>query len=108
MPHLWDIHRKPLVLVSVPGPMKTLASLLLLAGLVTACAGTKDATATPVGCTEEAKVCDDGSTVGRSGPACEFEACPGPLDAAEPASYPCEEGAECPGVDCVGEDCPAL
>lgn len=29
-----------------------------------------------VGCTMEAKLCPDGSTVGRSGPRCEFSACP--------------------------------
>lgn len=28
-------------------------------------------------CTEEAKVCPDGSSVGRTGPHCEFAACPG-------------------------------
>ena len=27
-------------------------------------------------CTEEAKICPDGSSVGRSGPKCEFAACP--------------------------------
>lgn len=31
----------------------------------------------PRGCTMEAKVCPDGSTVGRTGPNCEFAACPG-------------------------------
>lgn len=30
-----------------------------------------------VACTMEAKVCPDGSSVGRTGPNCEFEACPG-------------------------------
>lgn len=30
-----------------------------------------------VACTEEAKVCPDGSAVGREGPNCEFAACPG-------------------------------
>jgi hypothetical protein len=30
----------------------------------------------PVGCTSEAKVCPDGSAVGRTGPNCEFAACP--------------------------------
>lgn len=30
----------------------------------------------PVACTEEAKLCSDGSYVGRSGPNCEFDACP--------------------------------
>ncbi len=30
----------------------------------------------PVACTMDAKVCPDGSYVGRTGPSCEFEACP--------------------------------
>jgi len=30
----------------------------------------------PVACTEEAKLCPDGSYVGRTGPNCEFTACP--------------------------------
>lgn len=30
----------------------------------------------PVGCTMEAKICPDGSAVGRSGPKCEFAPCP--------------------------------
>lgn len=32
----------------------------------------------PVACTMEAKVCPDGSAVGRTGPSCEFTACPFP------------------------------
>ncbi len=35
------------------------------------------ASPTPVACTMEAKQCPDGSYVGRSGPRCEFAACPG-------------------------------
>ncbi len=31
---------------------------------------------TPVACTQEAKICPDGSSVGRTGPKCEFTACP--------------------------------
>ena len=31
---------------------------------------------TPQACTEEAKICPDGSSVGRTGPNCEFAACP--------------------------------
>jgi hypothetical protein len=31
---------------------------------------------TPVVCTEEAKICPDGSSVGRTGPKCEFTDCP--------------------------------
>lgn len=30
-----------------------------------------------VACTMDAKICPDGSAVGRSGPNCEFAACPG-------------------------------
>ena len=30
----------------------------------------------PVACTQEAKLCSDGSAVGRTGPNCEFAACP--------------------------------
>jgi hypothetical protein len=30
----------------------------------------------PIACTEEAKICPDGSAVGRSGPLCEFAKCP--------------------------------
>jgi len=33
-------------------------------------------TVKPVVCTAEARVCDDGTSVGRIGPNCEFEACP--------------------------------
>jgi len=32
--------------------------------------------ASPVACTQEAKLCPDGTAVGRTGPKCEFEACP--------------------------------
>lgn len=32
---------------------------------------------TPVACTMDAKICPDGSSVGRVGPKCEFAACPG-------------------------------
>ncbi len=31
----------------------------------------------PVACTMDAKMCPDGSAVGRTGPNCEFAACPG-------------------------------
>jgi hypothetical protein len=31
----------------------------------------------PVACTMDAKVCPDGSAVGRTGPNCEFAPCPG-------------------------------
>lgn len=40
-----------------------------------------------VACTAEAKLCPDGSAVGRTGPDCEFEACP--------VSKKCEENSDC-------------
>ena len=63
----------------------TLASLVALGlGLgLGACTPKKD-TAKPDGdgaaCTEEAKVCPDGTSVSREGPDCEFAACPGEAD----------------------------
>jgi hypothetical protein len=39
-------------------------------------AATTEEPAQPVACTEEAKLCPDGSAVGRTGPQCEFSACP--------------------------------
>ena len=47
------------------------------------------ATPTPIGdgvCTEEAKQCPDGSYVGRTGPACQFAACPDVPIVVTPAS----------------------
>ena len=35
----------------------------------------------PVACTMEARMCPDGSYVGRQGPKCEFAACPAPVSA---------------------------
>lgn len=59
--------------------------------------GTESGYDNPRACTTEAKICPDGSSVGRTGPDCEFAACPngttssGPLspndpDPSEPAS----------------------
>ncbi len=48
--------------------------------------------AQPVGCTEEAKLCPDGSTVGRVPPKCEFAHCPGARPGVpNPASVYCEK-----------------
>lgn len=49
-----------------------LAGLLLLAGCATSTDGPGD-----VACTMDAKICPDGSAVGRQGPNCEFAPCPG-------------------------------
>ena len=51
----------------------------------------------PVACTQEAKQCADGSYVGRTGPNCEFSACPSPSPT--PSSAPSEPGAvACPQI----------
>jgi len=46
----------------------------------------------PVACTKEAKVCPDGSAVGRTGPSCEFAPCPGDVTSAPP---PADGGVVC-------------
>lgn len=38
----------------------------------------------PVACTMDAKLCPDGSAVGRQGPNCEFAPCPGEAPAPAP------------------------
>jgi hypothetical protein len=79
----------------------TLALAFLAATVAGACTPKKD-TANPDGataCTEEAKVCPDGSSVSREGPDCEFAACPGEAvpegdsleDEGEPADAPTDE-----------------
>ncbi len=45
---------------------------------------TQPPTNQPTACTMEAKLCPDGSAVGRSGPNCEFAPCPGKQNPAEP------------------------
>lgn len=53
---------------------KFIIPLLLLSIILTGCTNTK--TMVPQACTEEAKVCPDGSAVGRTQPNCEFAPCP--------------------------------
>lgn len=51
-----------------------------------------------VACTADAKICPDGSAVGRMGPNCEFAECPGDLglvDIETPAGSSCSVDAEC-------------
>lgn len=47
----------------------------------------------PIGCTMEAKICPDGSSVGRTGPNCEFEKC-----SSNTSKYKCPENDY---VDCM-------
>jgi len=49
---------------------KTIIILLAIGLLLSGCIGG------PKACTEEAKLCPDGSYVGRTGPDCEFSPCP--------------------------------
>lgn len=49
-----------------------------------------DGTDRTVACTMDAKICPDGSAVGRTGPDCEFEACPTP-DISDPIITACSE-----------------
>ncbi len=55
---------------------------------------TKPPVEDPVACTEDAKVCPDGSAVGREGPDCEFPACPGEAEAEAEAEAQAEAEAE--------------
>jgi len=41
----------------------------------------------PGACTQEAKLCPDGSAVGRTGPNCEFAVCPGSIDTSDWQTY---------------------
>ncbi len=55
------------------------STVFSMLGLAVAAACNPPPPASPdevVGCTEEAKVCPDGSSVVRSGPDCDFPACP--------------------------------
>jgi hypothetical protein len=47
----------------------------------------------PVACTQEAKICPDGSAVGRTGPNCEFASCP---SIAPTPTLECTKDSDCP------------
>ncbi len=59
-----------------------IAAVLLLAGAVVFAVQKQNAGKGQVACTMEAKLCPDGTAVGRTGPSCEFAACPGAQDGA--------------------------
>jgi hypothetical protein len=56
-----------------------------------------------VACTQEAKQCPDGSYVGRSGPSCQFAACPSPSPTPTPSPLDCNgPDSGCPsGYTCI-------
>lgn len=65
----------------------------------------------PVACTEEAKVCPDGSAVGRTGPDCSFAPCP-KVSKPKPCTMEaklCPDGSSVvrKGEDCAFEPCPS-
>lgn len=62
----------------------------------------------PVACTMDAKMCPDGSYVGRQGPNCEFEACPGEVQACTKELKICPDGTGVgrTGPNCAFEACP--
>ncbi len=52
----------------------------------------------PIACSQEAKLCPDGSGVGRTGPNCEFAACPTPSPISVPLGTPCPPGTVPVGI----------
>lgn len=76
------------------------------------CAAAPSASASPRACTEEAKICPDGSAVGRIGPNCEFAPCP---SVASCAGGPCPSGSSIlpydsgvEGTVLLGPTCPVM
>jgi putative hemolysin len=74
-----------------------LSNLMIIVGLVLIAAlmmGCAKLDVGGVACTKDAKICPDGSNVGRTGPNCEFAACPGANDCTCPQGYR-QEGETC-------------
>ena len=55
---------------------KIISALLVISFLMMSCAQSEDRKDKPAACTEEAKLCPDGSYVGRGPPNCDFQKCP--------------------------------
>lgn len=68
--------------------MRKYAIILCVFLLVLMSSGCIQESQTPVACTLDAKVCPDGSYVGRVGPDCEFEKCPETADGPSTESLP--------------------
>ena len=60
----------------------------------------------PVACTMDAKVCPDGSAVGRQGPNCEFAPCPGETPEGEDPVACTKDAKVCPDGSAVGREGP--
>ncbi len=83
-----------------------LAGALLMTAMTGACdKGNTQPPGGGVACTEEAKICPDGSSVGRQGPKCEFAPCPG--EGGEGDGVACTMDAKvCPDGSAVGRQGP--
>jgi hypothetical protein len=75
--------------------------VLAVAGLVVALKLTKEKWPSPKACTQEAKICPDGSAVGRTGPNCEFAECPAinPQPVVE-----CKKDSDCPSSQYICQE----
>ncbi|MBI5422284.1 hypothetical protein HZA44_04085 [Candidatus Peregrinibacteria bacterium] len=86
--------------------------LLVSGGLFTLQGCQKVEVKRPVACTEEAKVCPDGSAVGRTGPDCSFAPCP-QVESPKPCTLEaklCPDGSSVgrTGADCSFAPCPLV
>lgn len=59
----------------------------------------------PIACTQEAKLCPDGSSVGRTGPQCQFAACP---TVTAPGVKPLSSAQGISGTVLLGPTCPVM
>lgn len=76
--------------------------VLLLGAVLVAAVTSMTAMPDPVACTLEAKVCPDGSYVGRTGPHCEFEPCPNDTGTNDPKLMSHETLAQLAGCTDTG------
>ncbi len=60
----------------------------------------------PVACTQEAKQCPDGSYVGRTGPQCQFSACP--IGSVTTPPQPISSTSGITGIVSLGPTCPVM
>lgn len=88
-------------------PSRSVPLALLL--LASACDKSNNAGQPPGGpaCSTEAKMCPDGTAVGRTGPNCEFAACPDGQPPPDAQGTPCTREAKvCPDGSAVGRSGP--
>jgi hypothetical protein len=80
---------------------------IVLLNIVPSAAWADSNTGSKVACTAEAKLCPDGSAVGRSGPNCEFAPCPGHVPAPSKPDIPAPSSRQgIIGIVTLGPRCP--